>query len=345
METRTKDLLQRGTVIPACPLALDANRKLDERHQRALVRYYLAAGAGGIAVGVHTTQFAIREHGLYRPVLELVASEVRRAGNTIVKIAGVCGHTRQALAETSIARDLGYDSVLLSLGALADSSEDELIAHCGTVSGILPVVGFYLQPSAGGCLLPYTFWRRFAEIENVVAIKIAPFNRYQTIDVVRAVAEAGRDDIALYTGNDDNIVLDLLTPFRFVVNGATVERRVVGGLLGHWAVWTKRAVELLDECHRIVLSNDAIPPSLLAKGVAITDANAAFFDAANNYAGCIPGIHEVLRRQGLLAGTWCLDPNEAVSPGQLAEIDRVYAAYPELNDDSFVKEHLDHWLS
>ena len=345
MDQRIREILERGAVIPACPLALNASRKLDERHQRALIRYYLAAGVGGVAVGVHTTQFAIRDHGLYKPVLELVSAELGRSASPIIKIAGACGPTKQAATETSIARDLGYDAVLLSLGALRNSSEDELITHCRSIAEILPLVGFYLQPSAGGRLLPYTFWRRFAEIENVAAIKIAPFNRYQTIDVVRALAESGRGDIALYTGNDDNIVLDLLTPFRFVVTGARLERRIVGGLLGHWAVWTKRAVELLDECHRIVSSNESIPPSLIARSIAITDANAAFFDAANHYAGCIPGIHEVLRRQGLLGGTWCLDPHETLSPGQLQEIDRVYAAYPALNDDAFVNAHRDEWLS
>lgn len=344
MDAATRELLQRGTVIPACPLALDANRKFDERHQRGLVRYYLAAGAGGLAVGVHTTQFAIREHGLYRPVLELAARELNRGKGPTIKIAGACGPTKQAVAESSIARELGYDAILLSLGALRENSEDELISHCAALSEILPLVGFYLQPAAGGRLLLNTFWRRFAEIENVVAIKIAPFNRYQTIDVIRAVAESGRHDIALYTGNDDNITLDLLTPYRFIVNSIPVERRIVGGLLGHWAVWTKRAVELLAECHRVVEANDPIPPELLRRSIAITDANAAFFDAANGYAGCIAGIHEVLRRQGLLEGTWCLDPRETLSPGQRTEIDRVYAAYPDLNDDAFVAAHRDTWL-
>jgi hypothetical protein len=356
----THELLRRGVVIPACPLALNQHRKFDERHQRALIRYYRAAGAGGIAVGVHTTQFAIRDHGLYQPVLELVATELRASDTPFIKIAGACGPTKQAASEATTARELGYDAVLLSLGALRSASEDELIAHCRAISEILPLVGFYLQPAAGGRLLPYSFWRRFAEIENVAAIKIAPFNRYQTIDVIRAIAESGRHDIALYTGNDDNIVLDLLTPYRFIVNGAPVERRIVGGLLGHWAVWTKPAVDLLAQCHRIVRekqpSDSSKPPnpivgddvrsplSLLSTAIAITDCNAAFFDAANNYAGCIPGLHEVLRRQGLLAGTWCLDPNETLSPGQLAEIDRVYAAYPDLNDDTFIATHRDAWL-
>jgi hypothetical protein len=339
-----QQLLHRGTVIPACPLALTAARKFDERHQRALIRYYRAAGAGGIAVGVHTTQFAIRDHGLYQPVLELVATELRVSGTPIIKIAGACGPTKQAASEATTARELGYDAVLLSLGALRNASEDELIAHCRAISEILPLVGFYLQPSAGGRLLPYTFWRRFAEIENIVAIKIAPFNRYQTIDVIRAIAESGRHDIALYTGNDDNILLDLLTPFRFIVNGTPVERRIVGGLLGHWAVWTKPAVDLLAQCHHLVRENAPIPRDLLRKSIAITDCNAAFFDAANNYAGCIPGLHEILRRQGLLEGTWCLDPNETLSPAQLAEINRVYAAYPDLNDDAFIATHRDAWL-
>lgn len=334
-------LLKEGLVIPACPLALNAERKFDERRQRALVRYYASAGAGGLAVGVHSTQFAIRDHGLYRPVLALAAEELKRAGRRMVRIAGVCGETRQAVSEAEAARER-YDAVLLSLGAFRGAEEDALIGHCQQVAQALPLIGFYLQPSAGGRLLSYGFWRRFAEIKNVVAIKIAPFNRYQTIDVIRAVAESGRDDIALYTGNDDNIVLDLLTPFRFEQN--VKELRIVGGLLGHWAVWTRRAVELLNECHQLARSNSPIPAELLRRAIQITDANAAFFDATNGYAGCIPGIHEVLRRQGLLAGTWCLDPHEQLSPGQSAEIDRVYAAYPELNDDAFVAKHLDEWL-
>ena len=335
-------VLQQGLVIPACPLALTAERRFDERRQRALVRYYSAAGAGGLAAGVHSTQFAIRDHGLYRPVLRLVAEELNRASRPVVRIAGACGQTKQALSEAQVASELGYDAVLLSLGALRTTPEDDLIRHCKSVAEVLPLVGFYLQPGAGGRLLSYSFWRRFAEIQNVVAIKIAPFNRYQTIDVMRAVAESSRDDIALYTGNDDNIVLDLLTPFRFGSTGKEI--RIVGGLLGHWAVWTRRAVELLNECHQIVRSNSPVPAELLRRAIQITDANAAFFDAANGYAGCIPGIHGVLRRQRLLAGTWCLDPHEQLSPGQSAEIDRVYAAYPELNDDAFVASHLDEWL-
>jgi len=335
--TDFRSLLKAGLVIPAHPLALNARRKLDERRQRALSRYYLAAGAGGLAVGVHTTQFAIRNPkiGLFRPVLELGTEEMNRARRPLVRIAGLCGRTAQAAAEAGLIRSLGYQAGLLSLAAMKGASDKELLAHCRAVAEIIPIVGFYLQPSVGGRTLPYSFWRRFAEIENVVAIKIAPFNRYQTLEVMRAVAESGRRDIALYTGNDDNIVADLLTPFRF---GGS-ERRIIGGLLGHWAVWTRRAVELLECCRRAKPSAE-----LLRLGAEVTDANAAFFDAANGFAGCIAGVHEVLRRQGLLAGIWCLDPRETLSPGQRAEIDRVYRTYPHLNDDKFVEQHRDAWL-
>ena len=330
-------VLQQGIVIPAHPLALNAQRKLDERRQRALSRYYIAAGAGGLAVGVHTTQFRIRDRkiGLFRPVLALAAEEMTRAGKPLVRIAGICGRTRQAVAEAETLRELGYHAGLLSLAALHEASEDELIAHCRAVAAVTPVVGFYLQPAAGGRVLPYSFWRRFAEIDDVVAIKIAAFDRYQTLDVVRAVVECGRDDIALYTGNDDNIVVDLLTPFRFPGK----QRRIVGGLLGHWSVWTRRAVELLGKCHAGQASQE-----LLRLAVEVTDTNAAFFDAANGFAGCIAGLHEVLRRQGLLEGTWCLNPNETLGPGQREEIDRVLQAYPHLNDDEFVAAHRAEWL-
>ena len=329
--------LHRGIAIPAHPLALDSRRKLDERRQRALSRYYIAAGAGGLAVGVHTTQFAIRDPriGLFKPVLELAAEEMDRAAHPLVRIGGICGETTQAVAEAANLRDLGYHAGLLSLGAMREADEDTLIAHCRAVAEIMPVIGFYLQPSVGGRALPFSFWLRFAQLENVAAIKIAPFNRYQTLDVVRAVIEAGRDAIALYTGNDDAIVSDLVTPFRF----GGRERRIVGGLLGHWSVWTRRAVELLDRCR-----NEGASPDLLRLGIEVTDCNSAFFDAANGFLGCIAGLHEVLRRQGLLEGTWCLDPHEALSPGQLAEIDRVWHAYPHLNDDDFVARHLDEWL-
>ena len=333
--------LSQGLVIPASPLALTAERKLDERRQRALWRYYIAAGSGGLAIGVHTTQFAIHDPkiGLFKPLLELAAEEMDRADG-LVRIAGVCGQTAQAVAEAELIRGLGYHAGLLSLAAMKEASEDALIAHCRAVSEVIPLIGFYLQPAVGGRILPYSFWRRFAEIENVLAIKIAPFNRYQTLDAIRAVADAGRGDIALYTGNDDNIVLDLITPYR--INGR--EWRIVGGLLGHWSVWTKRAAELLEECHDVVESG-IVPPEILARAIEVTDCNAAFFDVAHGFAGCIAGIHEVLRLQGLLEGIWCLDPDERLSPGQAEEIDRVYQAYPHLNDDDFVAEHLDEWLS
>jgi dihydrodipicolinate synthase/N-acetylneuraminate lyase len=330
--------LAEGLMIPAHPLALTSARKLDEKRQRALTRYYLAAGAGGIAIGVHTTQFAIRNShlGLYRPVLELAAEEA--ANRDIVKIAGVCGIRNQALAEAELARELGYGAVLLSLGGLNNLDDFQLVEHSKAVAGIMPVIGFYLQPSAGGRLLSYEFWREFAQIENVVAIKVAPFNRYQAIDVLRGVVDSGRaSEISLYTGNDDNILIDLLTRWNF--GGTTL--RMVGGLLGHWAVWTSKAKEHLALAKS---SGDQIPAGLLTLAQQITDANAAFFDPKHNFAGCIAGIHEVLRRQGLLQGTWCLDEHESLSPGQSEEIDRIYGAYPHLSDDAFVQAHLDEWL-
>lgn len=344
-----KTALDAGQVIPASPLALNAQRRLDERRQRAIWRYYVAAGAGGLAIGVHTTQFAIRDPkiGLFRPLLELGREEMDRADASrsvpLIRIAGICGRTEQAVAEASLVRELGYHAGLLSLAAMKEADDDALIAHCRRVADIIPVVGFYLQPAVGGRVLSYSFWRRFAEIENVVAIKMAPFNRYMTIDVVRAIAESGRDDIALYTGNDDNIVMDLLTKWRFQVDGRPVERRIVGGLLGHWSVWVKKAAELLEECHALS-QQDSIPAEMVTRSIEVTDCNAAFFDTAHNFAGCIAGLHEVLRRQGLFEGIWCLDPNETLSPGQAEEIDRVYRAYPHLNDDDFVVMHLEEWL-
>jgi hypothetical protein len=343
--------LQAGTAIPAHPLALNANRKLDERRQRALARYYVAAGVGGLAVAVHTTQFQIRDPkvGLLRPVLQIAREEMDRAdakrSQPLVRIGGVCGPTQQAVAEAQQLRDLGYHAGLLSLAAMKDASDDALIAHCRAVGEALPLVGFYLQPAVGGRVLPYAFWRRFAELPSLVAIKMAPFNRYQTLDVIRAVVDAGRDDVALYTGNDDNIVMDLITPHVFASNGRKVERRIVGGLLGHWSVWTKRAVELLAECQTLSRSAAPVPAEMLKRAIEVTDSNAAFFDAANRFAGCIAGLHEVLRRQGLLEGVWCIDPHETFGPGQIEEIDRVYAAYPHLNDDAFVAEHRDAWLA
>jgi dihydrodipicolinate synthase/N-acetylneuraminate lyase len=337
-----------GMVIPAHPLALTAERRLDERRQTALTRYYCDAGAGGIAVGVHTTQFAIRDRGvrLLQPVLELAIRTARgpstrpngggRSGQARpVMIAGVCGPTTQAIAEAELAVSLGYDAALLSLAALRDADNDGLLDHCRRVADIIPVMGFYLQPAVGGRTLDRSFWRRFLEIERVVAIKVAPFDRYRTLDVTAALGESGRRDVALYTGNDDSIVVDLLTTFGRGVQFA-------GGLLGQWAVWTKSAVELLCRCRKAAPDDVRL---LLSLGAELTDANAAFFDPAHQFAGCIAGIHEVLRRQGLLAGRWCLDPHEDLSPGQIEEIDRVLAEYPHLADDTFVRENLDRWLS
>jgi Dihydrodipicolinate synthetase family len=337
--------LREGAVIPAHPLALDARRALDVRRQRALSRYYVDAGASGLAVGVHTTQFAIREAGLYEPVLRCAAEVAGEAGRPLIAIAGLVGRTEQALREADVARGLGYHAGLLSLAALKGTSENELIAHCARVAQEIPLVGFYLQPAVGGVVLSADFWRRFAAIDNVVAIKIAPFNRYRTLDVVRGVVEAGAERrITLLTGNDDHIVLDLLCPYRFRRGDDEVTVRITGGLLGHWCVWTKKAVEIVARIRRS-LAEGAIDPALLAMDAAVTDCNAAFFDVANGFAGCIAGCHEVLRRQGLLEGTWCLDPHEGLSPGQAAEIDRVYRAYPDLNDDAFVAANLDRWLS
>jgi len=344
-----RKILLDGIAIPAHPLALTASRKLDERRQRALARYYIAAGSGGLAVAVHTTQFAIRDPNiaLFRPVLELAKEEMDRADQTrctpLVRVGGVCGQTVQATREAELLRDLGYSAALLSLAAMKNASEEELLDHCRIVSQTIPLIGFYLQPAVGGRLLSFSFWRRFAQIPSVVAIKIAPFNRYQTLDVVRALAESHRDDVALYTGNDDNIVLDLLTPYRFSIAGKPREMRIRGGLLGHWSVWTQKAVELLNACHDVAKSSST-PNEMLGRSIEVTDSNAAFFDSANAFAGCIAGLHEVLRRQGLLEGIWCLDEHEGLSPGQAAEIDRVYRDYPHLNDDEFVAKHRDTWL-
>lgn len=334
--------LMKGLVIPAHPLALDAQRKLDLRRQVALTRYYVDAGAGGIAVGVHTTQFAIRDPkiALFEPVLELAA--VALGDRPVLRIAGICGDTKQALREARFAADWGYHAGLLSLAALPNASIEDLLQHSRAVAEVIPVMGFYLQPAVGGRALPYEFWRRFAEIENAVAIKVAPFNRYQTLDVVRAIADAGRaDQVALYTGNDDNILLDLLTPFH--VGGQTIRFR--GGLLGHWAVWTRTAMHHLKLVHEIAREGLPVPQHLLSLAAEVTDANAALFDAANGFWGCIAGLHEILRRQGLLDGIWCLDPAEGLSPGQREAIDRVCTAYPHLADDEFVQANLHRWLN
>ena len=341
--------LHKGVAIPALPLALNSKRKLDERRQRALIRYYLDAGAGGIAVAVHTTQFAIRkpEIGLYSPLLELANEEFNKfyseTDKHIIRIAGVVGRTEQALKEARLALDHGFHAVLLSVAAFNEASNDEIIKHCRAVAEVIPVIGFYLQPAVGGRKLDVNFWREFAQIKNVVAIKIAPFNRYQTLDVVRGVIESGRgEEIALYTGNDDNILVDLLSEYRIAFGTNVISKRISGGLLGHWAVWTLSAVNLLKDVQSGEFERD--PKQWLALASKITDCNAAFFDAANNFAGCIVGLHEVLRRQGLLEGLWTLDPNELLSPGQKEEIDRVYSSYPELNDDVFVAENIERWL-
>jgi dihydrodipicolinate synthase/N-acetylneuraminate lyase len=338
-----------GQVMPAHPLALDRNRKFSEKHQRALTRYQLAAGAGGLAVAVHSTQFEIRDeqHGLLRPVLELAAetarAELAAKPRDVALIAGICGRTPQAVLEAELARGLGYHAGLVSMAAFRAEPESAVLTHVATIAEILPVVGFYLQPAVGGRVFSYDFWRKFAEIPGVVAIKIAPFNRYQTIDVVRAIVAAGRDDIALYTGNDDTIVADLLTPFTFAHNGQPVTRRIVGGLLGHWGVWTHAAVRLFRDIQRAAASPQ-IDASWLGRANAVTDMNAALFDAAHQFHGCIPGILEVLRRQGLVETNHCLNPGEVLSPGQAAELTRVSAAYPDLVDDDFVAQHRDEWL-
>jgi hypothetical protein len=340
--------LHEGLAIPAHPLALDGQRNLNERRQRALTRYYIDSGAGGIAVGVHSTQFEIRdeEHNLYEPVLRMAAEEVEKAGisHPFIKVAGICGPTEQAISEVETAVRLGYDAGLVSMGGLVDWSEEQHLKRIRELANRIPVFGFYLQPSVGGKVFSFDFWKKFADIPGVAAIKMAPFNRYQTIDVVRAVCYSKRrNEIALYTGNDDNIVNDLLAKYCFNVNGTTVEKRIVGGLLGHWAVWTKKAVELLEEIKGI-RDQKEVPATWLRRNIEVTDSNAAFFDPAHQFEGCIPGIHEVLCRQGLLEGRWCLNPEEELSPGQMEEIDRVYRDYPQLNDDVFVKQNLNKWL-
>lgn len=341
-----RQIIARGAVIPAHPLALTADRRIDERRQRALSRYYLDAGVGGLAVGVHTTQFGIRAAGLFPDVLRLAAEEAATwADRPVALVAGVIGDTRQAVAEAELALSTGYHAVLLNIASWRGANEADILAHCRAVAEVVPVIGFALLPEVGGMHLSYDFWRGFAEIEGVIAIKMAPFNRYRTIDIVRAVVDARAEDrIALYTGNDDHIVLDLLQPFAIRRDDELVTVRIVGGLLGHWSVWTRRAVELFDEL-RSTARDDSVPSRLLALDSQVTDANRAVYDAVHDFAGCIPGVHEVLRRQGLLDGVWCLDENETLSPGQADDITRVQASYPHLTDDDFVAAHRDAWLT
>src|ERR1700710_1016221 len=346
IKSEVRKLIAEGTVIPAHPLALDANRKLDAKHQRALTRYYLDAGAGGLAVGVHTTQFAIRDVGLYRPVLELAAETAAAwTERPLAMVAGLAGNTRQAIAEANTALAIGYHAGLPSLAALKSASEDEIVAHCAAVAREIPLVGFYLQPAVGGVILSAEFWRRFAAIDNVIAIKIAPFNRYRTLDVLRGVAAAGAlDRVALYTGNDDHILLDLTLPFDLRDKGVKTRAYFRGGLLGHWSVWTANAIRLFERC-RAARHQDSVPADLLALDARVTDCNSAFFDVAHNFHGCIAGCHEILRRQGLLEGIWCLDPAEGLSPGQSREIDRVSREHKDLSDDAFVATNLARWLA
>ena len=348
--TESLALLRRGTAIPAHLLALDGDRRFDARRQRAISRYYLDAGAGGLAVGVHSTQFAIREAGLYQPVLSLAMETARDwtpigGKRPLFMVAGLAGKSAQAVQEAGVARGLGYHAGLLSLAAMQGAGEDELIAHCSAVARVMPLVGFYLQPAVGGIALPASFWQRFATIPNVVAIKIAPFNRYRTLDVLRGVIAARAEErVTLYTGNDDHIVFDLLAPFTFERDGVDVTVRIKGGLLGHWSVWTRRAVELLARIHAAVEAG-AIPADLLALDAQVTDCNSALFDVAHGFQGCIAGCHEILRRQGLLEGIWCLAPSEGLSPGQAHELSRVHDAYPHLHDDAFVAANRARWLA
>jgi hypothetical protein len=346
VKSEVRRLIAEGTVLPAHPLALDAGRKLDTVHQRALTRYYIDAGAGGLAVGVHTTQFAIRDVGLYRPVLELAAETAANwTKRPLAMVAGLAGPTEQAVAEAEIARGIGYHAGLLSLAAMKSASENEIIAHCEKIAREIPLVGFYLQPAVGGVILSADFWRRFCLIDNVIAIKIAPFNRYRTLDVLRGVAAAGAlDRIALYTGNDDHILLDLTLPFDLRDKGITTRAYFRGGLLGHWSVWTASAIKQFEMC-RAARGKDSVPADLLALDARVTDCNSAFFDVANNFHGCIAGCHEILRRQGLLEGIRCLDPDEGLSPGQLQEIDRVCNEHADLADDDFVAANLQKWLA
>lgn len=345
------EILKAGTVIPATPLALDENRNFDEYSQRLLMKYYLNCGVGGIATAVHSTQFEIRdpEVNLFEPILKLVSDEItdyeNKTGKVIVKVAGVCGKAEQAVKEAELAKKYGYDAVLLSPGGLNALSEEELIERTKAVASVMPVIGFYLQTAVGGRQFSFNYWQQICEIPNVVAIKAAPFNRYMSLDVARAAALSSRsDEITLYTGNDDNIVIDLLTTYKFDIDGKHYEKGFEGGLLGHWSVWTKRAVELFELCKQ-EKKKSGISAEMLSLANAVTDTNAVLFDGANKFAGCIPGLHYVLKKQGLMKSLNCINPDEKLSPGQVEEFERIYSMYPHLFDDDFVKENIDAWKS
>ena len=342
-QERALQILQGGTVIPAIPLALTENRKLDEKYQRRMIRYYLEAGSGGVAAAVHSTQFEIRDpqHNLFEPVLELVSDEIGKyeaqTGKTIIRIAGACGEAPQACREAETAKRLGFDAILLSPGGLGHLTEEQLLERTRAVAEIMPVIGFYLQEAVGGRKLSREYWRELADIPNVVAIKCACFDRYRTEDLVKGVMESSRwEEVALYTGNDDHIVMDLLTPFAH--NGR--KKFFVGGLLGQWSVWTNRAVEIFSAC-KDCRNTGTIDIGLLTVAEHLTEANGAVFDVAHKFAGCIPGMHYVLMKQGLMRGLWCLNPEEVLSEGQAEEIDRLWAAYPEIADDEFVKNFME----
>lgn len=336
------ELFTAGCAIPAHPLALTADRKLDEQRQRAVGRYYAAAGAGGMAVGVHTTQFPIHDNGMLRPVLEIAAEVARETSRSMVMVAGVQGDIRQAVAEARQAAGLGYHMALLRPGT---GSDDEMIDRARAVGEVLPVIGFYLQPAVGGRALSRDYWQRFAALDGVIGIKVAPFDRYRTLDVLHGVARSGRaDKVALYTGNDNNIIGDLITPYELKTGDGTVTLRFVGGLLGQFAVWTKAAVEIVEMAQRASAGDTTVLRRLMVLDGQLTDANAALFDVAHNFHGCIAGINEVLARQGLLAGRWCLDPHEDMSPGQADEISRVARDYRHLTDDAFIAENLAAWM-
>lgn len=340
---KAMEVFRKGTVIPATPLALDEDKHFDEDSQRLLMRYYLHSGAGGIATAVHSTQFSIREHGLFEKVISVVSEEIdsheEKYGKNIFKVCGVCGPIEQAVKEAGIAKEKGFDAVLVSPGGLKGYSNEYLLERTAAIADVLPVIGFYLQPAVGGRILPYEYWRKMADIPGVIGIKCASFGRYTTCDVMRAVVDSPRcDEITMYTGNDDNIVSDFLSVYKF----GEKEKRFEGGLLGHWCIWTKKAVELLS-CVKDFRATGKGYEFLSAAGPAITDMNSAVFDSVNSFAGCISGIHEVLRRQGLMKNILCLDEIEKLSPGQAEEITRVMESYPQFTDDDFVKENIEKW--